>query len=88
MKRLPSKTLHGESFENIFVEVSHSESLNLRNPEQLRLFHLAVSNNQFIFSHLQKFIRKNIGQYVFSRAQIEEYELDGDAFSIGLDALD
>ena len=88
MSILPSKTLHGGSFKDIFIEVSHSESLNLRNPEQLRLFHLEVSNNQFSFNHLQKFIRKNIGQYVFSRAQIEEYELDDDAYSVGLDALE
>jgi hypothetical protein len=36
---------------------------------------------------LQQFIQRNIGQYVFSRAQIEEYELDGNAFSVGLDAM-
>jgi len=87
MGNLPDKTLHGGLFNNIFFEVSHSEKLNLRNPEQLRLFHLEVSNNLFVFGHLQQFIQRNIGQYVFSRAQIEEYELDGNAFSVGLDAM-
>ena len=87
MENLPDKTLHGGSFNNIFFEVSHSEKLNLRNPEQLRLFHLEFSNNLFVFGHLQQFLQRNIGQYVFSRAQIEEYELDGNAFSVGLDAM-
>ena len=33
-------------------------------------------------------MRRNIGLYVFSRAQIEEYNIEGDAYSVGMDALD
>ena len=34
------------------------------------------------------FLRKNIGQYVFSRAQIENYRIEDDVFSVGLDAIE
>lgn len=37
----------GNNLSSIFTEVKHSESLELVNPEQLRLFHLNVSSNLF-----------------------------------------
>ena len=36
------KTLSGGKFDEVFTEVSHTETLGLKNPEQLRLFHLNV----------------------------------------------
>ncbi len=83
-----NKTLSGGKFSEVFTEVTHSETLGLKNPEQLRLFHLNVNNNAFATEKLEYFLRKNIGQYVFSRAKIENYCIDGDAFSVGMDALD
>lgn len=53
-----NKTIKGSDFDNIFTEVIHSESLGLINPEQLRLFHLNVMNNEFVSDDLQAFIRK------------------------------
>ena len=69
------KTLSGGKFDEVFTEVSHTETLGLKNPEQLRLFHLNVNNNAFSSDQLEVFLRKNIGQYVFSRAQIENYRI-------------
>ena len=83
-----NKTIKGSDFDNIFTEVIHSESLGLINPEQLRLFHLNVNNNAFSSDQLEVFLRKNIGQYVFSRAQIENYRIEDDVFSVGLDAIE
>ena len=82
------KTLSGGKFDEVFTEMTHSEILGLNNPEQLHLFHLNVNNNTFSPDRLEVFLRKNIGQYVFSRAKIEDYRVKGDAFSVGMDALD
>ena len=49
MSDLIGKTIPGNGMESIFKEVPHQETLGLKNPEQLRLFHLHVSNNRFIF---------------------------------------
>lgn len=70
-----NKTIKGSDFDNIFTEVIHSESLGLINPEQLRLFHLNVMNNEFVSDDLQAFIRKNVGRYVFSRAKLEQFKI-------------
>lgn len=82
------KTISGGKFDEVFTEVSHAETLGLKNPEQLRLFHLNVNNNAFSSDKLEVFLRKNIGQYVFSRAQIENYHVEGNVYSVGMDAID
>lgn len=82
------KTLRGKHFDEVFTEVTHTETLGLKNPEQLRLFHLNVNNSAFSSDKLEQFLKRNIGLYVFSRAQIEEYNIEGDAYSVGMDALD
>ncbi len=82
------KTISGGKFDEVFTEVLHAETLGLKNPEQLRLFHLNVNNNAFSSDRLEVFLRKNIGQYVFSRAQIENYRVEDDVYSVGLDAID
>ena len=57
------KTISGGKFDEVFTEVPHAETLGLKNPEQLRLFHLNVNNNAFSSDQLEVFLRKNIGQY-------------------------
>ena len=54
------KTISGGKFDEVFTEVSHSETLGLKNPEQLRLFHLNVNNNAFSSDQLEVFLRKNM----------------------------
>lgn len=82
------KTISGGKFDEVFTEVPHAETLGLKNPEQLRLYHLNVNNNAFSTDRLEVFLRRNIGQYVFSRAQIENYHVEGDVYSVGMDAID
>lgn len=82
-----TKTIKGNTFDEVFTEVAHTESLGLRNPEQLRLFHLDVLNNKFSSSELQKLLMRNIGRYVFSRAKLEKFRVDDDIDMIFSQAL-
>lgn len=82
-----NKTLSSGDFGAVFTEVRHNQTLGLKNAEQLRLFHLDVINNAFSFDDLEKFLRQNIGQYVFSRARIEQYHIENDVYSVALDAI-
>lgn len=79
-------TLAGADFDAIFTEVKHPYKLGLINAEQLRMFHLNVVANRFKYSELQAFIKRNMGQYVFSRAQLQDYIDRSDNFSVGFDA--
>lgn len=81
-----SPTMAGADFDAIFTEVKHSYKLGLVNAEQLRMFHLNVVTNRFKYSDLQAFIKKNMGQYVFSRAQLQDYIDRSDNYSVGFDA--
>lgn len=82
-----TKTLKETGFDGIFTEVYHSESLALRNPHQLRMFHLAVANNAFSFDAMHNFLLRNIGRYVFSRAKMEQFHIDDDLEVVGARAI-
>lgn len=78
-------TSKGMGFESVFVEV-HSEDLKLANPNCLRIYSLDVQNNAFNHVGLHQFLQKNIGRYVFSRAEIEKFKLNDEEEAIGLKA--
>ena len=84
-----SRSLPDVSIDSVFTEVQHNEKIGLRNPEQLRLFRLQVSNNAFIYTRLEDYLTDIISEYVFSRAQIEELSQpgSGNPRSIGMKAL-
>lgn len=83
------RSLPDVNMDSVFTEVQHSERLGLRNPEQLRLFRLQVSNNAFIYTSLVDYLTNIISEYVFSRAQIEKLSQPGvgNPRSIGTKAL-
>lgn len=83
-----TKTLKDAGFDGIFTEVVHTETLGLKNPNQLRMFHLAAPEAAFSFSDLHRFLLKNIGRYVFSRVKIDQFYLDGEEEAIGAKARD
>ena len=83
-----SQTSNSRGFDSVFSEVTNSRQLNLANQNCLRLFHLEIRNNQFTFDSLLRFLRKNIGRYVFSRASIEKFHLNGEEEAIGLEAIE
>lgn len=80
-----SITSKGAGFDSVFFEV-HSEDLNLANPNCFRIFSLDVQNNAFSHIGLHHFLQKNIGRYVFSRAEIENFKLNDEEEAIGLKA--
>lgn len=81
------KTIKDKNFNRVFNEVNHDEALGLKNNNELRLFHLNIMNNEFSSRELKKFLISNIGMYVFSRAEIEQFKIEDDVESIGLQAL-
>ena len=84
-----STTINDRDFDQIFAEVGHGETLNVRANSELRLFYLkGVSDYHFPLDNLRKFLSKNIGAYVFSRSRIHRFELEGDIQSVGLEAMD
>ena len=80
-------TIKAGTIDSVFKEVTHSESLGLRNPAQLRLFHLKLDGDTFTNEGLYKCLRKNIGQYVYSRTRIAKFKEEDDEASIGLEAM-
>ncbi len=84
--QLLRKSLNDIGFDGVFTEVEHAESLGLKNPHQLRMFHLKVETSAFSLDDLHRFLRRNIGRYVYSRAKIEQFHVEGDTESIGLQA--
>lgn len=81
------KTIITGTIDSVFKEVTHSEDLGLRSPAQLRLFHLKLDGDTFSDEGLYRCLRNNIGQYVYSRSRIERFVKSGNAFSVGLEAM-
>lgn len=73
-------------FSRTFEEVNCVD-LKLPNFNELRSFVLDVVGNDFDYDNVQHFIRSNIGRYVFSRSQRNQYEINGDLESITADAI-
>lgn len=81
-----SKTLHG-NFDTVFHEVTQPSEVSWTTDGQLRLFHLRIRNNKFNPEEMKSLLYRNIGDYVFSRAKIEHFNINGDAHSVGAQAL-
>lgn len=65
----------GLTLDSVFVEVQHSEGLNLPKANHIRFFHTAMRGNRLSTDNLQVFLRRNLARYVFSRAQLENYRI-------------
>lgn len=85
---LLEKTLNDRDFAGVFTKVEHTGNLNLRNPNHVHIYHLNIENNSFIYEGLHRFLQNNVGRYVFSRAQLNQFHVDGDTESIGLRAIE
>lgn len=77
-----------KGFDTVFSEADSARKLNLKNDNCLRLFYLDIFNNEFSYTGLYQLLQRNIGRYVFSRASIEQFKIEGDAEAIGLKAIE
>lgn len=75
-----------KDFSKTFEEVS-SPNLPLDNFNQLKTFILDIGNNEFDYEGIKKFIRQNIGRYVFSRSKRNKYVVDDNIENLGIDAI-
>ena len=81
------RTLPEGATAKIFHEVHHTEELGLRNPNQLRIFCLDITNTKFSYASLKDFLVDCVGYYVFDRAEIKKLEEEGHIHSIGWRAM-
>lgn len=81
-----SRTLN-QKFDTVFEEVTHQESLNLLNRNDLKLFCLDIETNQFNYGPLVEFLEDNLGMYVFSRAELDDLMEAGKDRTVALKAV-
>lgn len=65
------RTLKDPMFDRIFKKAADINIIGLNNPSRAAVFYLVPNNCRFRYRDLKDFIINNIGNYVFSRAQIE-----------------
>ncbi|MDD3218115.1 MAG: DUF1837 domain-containing protein [Lachnospiraceae bacterium] len=82
-----SKTLNHGDFDSVFQEVNQPELVNWTTEGELRLFHLNIRNNKITTDDLKKFTYLCIGDYVFSRAKMEDFEKSGSRDAVISQAL-
>ena len=68
-----NKTVRDSGFKNVFIEAQQEKDLGLINNNQIKTFHLLVENKRFSLTGLSDFVKKNIGRYLYSRLQIDEF---------------
>lgn len=75
------------SFDDVFTEVECADVITELTNSNLRLFYLSdIEDKSFDTKGLAKLLRRNLGQYCFSRGKFQQYIDEGDVVSIGLDA--
>lgn len=82
-----SYTLDPKRFDSVFKEIASSK-LSLSNNNDIKIYSLEITNAQIDYEKVKRFIRGNIGRYVYSRAQRNNYELNGDLEAISSYAID
>lgn len=82
-----SYTLDPKRFDAVFKEITSSK-LSLPNNNDIKIYSLEITNAQIDYEKVKRFIRGNIGRYVYSRAQRNNYELNGDLEAISSYAID
>jgi serine/threonine protein kinase len=81
------KTLKEAGFDGIFNEVEHGQLLDLVNRSELRMFRLNLVDYKFALDDMHRFLYKNLGGYVFSRARIDKFIKDDEDFTIVAQAI-
>lgn len=84
---LVEKSLNDKDFTRVFTKVEHNCNLNLSNPNHIHIYHLNIENNAFSYEALHRFLLRNVGRYVFSRAKLDQFNIDGDIETISSQAI-
>lgn len=87
MNQVLSKTLQHGNFDSVFTEVKQPEVIDWTTQGELRLFHLDIRNAKINTEELKKLVYKSIGDYVFSRAEMENFTKAGNRDFVVAQAL-
>ena len=82
------KTVRDANFDNVFIEVPQKNDLGLLNNNHIKTFHLCLENKTFSFTGLNGFLKKNIGKYLYSRLQIDNFIANEAEDTIALEAIE
>lgn len=82
------KTLNDDMFESVFTEVGAGVNFALPNTSTMRTYRLNAENCVFVYDGLNDFLLDHIGNYIYSRAQIDSFETTGKTHSIARRAID
>jgi hypothetical protein len=78
----------GKNFSKVFTSVSSEKLKEVTSKQDLQIFCLKLEDRSFDYTGLWKYLRNNIGYYVYSRAQIQKYIDNDEIGSIAYDAID
>lgn len=81
-----SLTSSENGFSDVFVQVESAE-LNLSDDHDLQIFCLQFEDTKFDYNGLWKYLVKNIGNYVYSRAAMERYKDPENMVALAYDAI-
>ena len=81
-----SLTSSEKGFSDVFVPVESAE-LNLSDDHDLQIFCLQFEDTKFDYDGLWKYLVKNIGNYVYSRAAMERYRDPENMVALAYDAI-
>jgi hypothetical protein len=76
------------NFSKIFTLISKGRMANASERQDLQIYCLKFEDKGFDYNGLWRYLRNNIGYYVFSRAQIQQYSNNGEIESVSYDAVD
>ena len=81
------RTSLASDFNNVFIEVEQDKDLGLNNNNHIKTFHFNIENNAFTFDALGRYLQKNIGRYLYSRLQLDEFIKNEEQDTIALEAI-
>ena len=82
-----AQSINPRDFERVFTEVPHTEVPALTNLKCIRTYHLGLSSNQVKFDDMLNFLYRNIGRYVFSRLELENFRINDELETVVAQAL-
>jgi hypothetical protein len=82
-----SPTLSGKDFDDSFCEVTFPGCFDSYKPRNFKAYHVRISNGVFVYDDMIDFLLANIGNYVFSRAQQNQFIKSGKESQIALQAV-